>query len=125
MADGSDLRPQLDPVGEADEGFRTLVDALPDAILVHSQDRIVFVNPCCMRLLGAERPDQLLGRDVYEIIHPDFRAKIGRRIQDCYDRKATNPPMENILLKLDGSSIPTEASAIFITWQGSPAIEVV
>jgi PAS domain S-box-containing protein len=125
MADGSDLRPQLDPVGEADEGFRTLVDALPDAILVHSQDRIVFVNPCCMRLLGAERPDQLLGRDVYEIIHPDFRANIGRRIQDCYDRKATNPPMENILLKLDGSSIPTEATAIFITWKGSPAIEVV
>src|ERR1700692_1440147 len=114
MANGSDSRPHLDPAGEADEVFRTLIDALPDAILVHSQDRIVLVNPCCMRLLGAERPDQLLGKDIYDVIHPDFQSIIRRRVQDCYDRKATTPPIENILLKLDGSSIPTEATAMFI-----------
>jgi two-component system, cell cycle sensor histidine kinase and response regulator CckA len=125
MADSSNSRPQADPARDPDEGFRTLVDALPDAILVHSQDRIVFVNPRCVRLLGAERPDQLLGRSIYELIHPNFHETIRRRIRDCYERGTANPPGEHILVSLDGSSIPTEATAIPITWRGSPAIEVV
>jgi len=39
-------------VADSEERFRKLVEALPDSILVHSGNRIVFVNPCCMRLLG-------------------------------------------------------------------------
>jgi PAS domain S-box-containing protein len=71
--------------------FRTLVEAMPDAILVQSRDRIVFVNPACMRLLGAERSEQLVGKDVSEIIHPnslptirvEFKSvtRIGRRFR--------------------------------------------
>ena len=118
-------KPALDALGESEQRFRKLVEALPDAILVHSEDRIVFVNPSCMRLFGAERPDQLVGKSISEIIHPDSLPTIRRRIQDCYDRRTTNPPMENVLVRLNGSSVPTEAAAIFITWKGSPAIEVI
>ncbi|MFZ3209946.1 MAG: EAL domain-containing protein [Terriglobales bacterium] len=121
----SERKPALDALGESEQSFRKLVEALPDAILVHSEDRIVFVNPSCMRLLGAERPDQLVGKAISEIIHPDSLPTIRRRIQDCYDRRTTNPPMENFLVTLNGSSVPTEAAAIFITWKGSPAIEVI
>jgi len=105
--------------------FRTLVEAMPDAILVQSRDRIVFVNPACMRLLGAERSEQLVGKDVSEIIHPNSLPTIRRRIQECYENRTPVPPLENILVSLNGASIPTECTAIFITWKGSPAIEVV
>ena len=125
MSDSSNSPPQPGPARDPDEDFRTLVDALPDAVLVHSKDRIVFVNPRCVRLLGAEQPDQLIGRDIYEIIHPDFHEAIRRRVHDCYERGTANPPGENILVSLDGSLIPTEATAILISWRGSPAIEVV
>jgi PAS domain S-box-containing protein len=125
MADSRDSRPQLDPADEAEDGFRTLVDALPDAILVHSQERIVFVNPRCVGLLGAEGPDQLLGRSIYEIIHPEFHAAVRDRTRDCYATGEASPPAENILISLDGSSIPIETTAMPIAWRGSPAIEVV
>lgn len=39
-------------LSESEERFRSLVEALPDAIIVVSEERIVFVNPCGVRLLG-------------------------------------------------------------------------
>jgi two-component system, sensor histidine kinase and response regulator len=112
-------------VADSEERFRKLVEALPDSILVHSGNRIVFVNPCCMRLLGAQHPEQLLGKDVLEIIHPDYREAIKRRIRHCYETGAASPAMESAFLALDGSPIQIEAAAIPIFWNGSPAIEVI
>ena len=65
-----------DALAESEERFRRLVEALPDALYVHSEGRIVFVNPFGMRLVGA-RPAQLVGKAILEIIHPDFRELIG------------------------------------------------
>ena len=59
---------------KSEQRFRKLLEALPDAILVHSENKIVFVNPFCVRLLAAEGPEQLLGKDISEIIHPDVSA---------------------------------------------------
>ena len=112
-------------VADSEERFQKLVEALPDSILVHSENRIVFVNPSCLRLLGAQQPEQLLGKDIFEIIHPDYRDAIRRRIQQCYQTGASSPAMESALLALDGSSVQTEAAAIPILWNGAPAIEVI
>ncbi len=112
-------------VADSEERFRKLVEALPDSILVHSGNRIVFVNPCCMRLLGAQHPEQLLGKDVLEIIHPDYREAIKRRIRHCYETGAASPAMESAFLALDGSSVQIEAAAIPIFWNGLPAIAAI
>lgn len=108
-----------------EERFRRLVEALPDAILVHREDKIVFVNPFGMRLLGAQRPQELVGKNISEIIHPGSLASVQHRIRDCYRTGTANSPMEQVLISLDGSPVETEALAIPITWEGSPAIEVV
>jgi len=107
------------------DDFRHLVETMPDAILVQSENRIVFVNPSCMRLLGAERAEQLIGKDISEIIHPDSLPTIRRGIRECYENRTTPPPLEHALVSLNGLLIPTEASAMFTTWKGLPAIEVV
>jgi PAS domain S-box-containing protein len=112
-------------VVDSEKRFRKLVEALPDSILVHSENRIVFLNPSCMRLLGAQHPEQLLGEDVLEIIHPDYREAIRRRIERCYQTGTASPARESVLLALDGSSVQVEAAAIPIFWNGSPAIAAI
>ena len=112
-------------LADSEERFRKLVEELPDSILVHIENKIVFVNPSCMRLLGAQQPEQLLGKDVSEIIHPDYREAIRRRVQYCYETGTASPAMESVLVALDGSSVQTEAAAIPISWEGLPAIEVI
>jgi PAS domain S-box-containing protein len=114
-----------DALAESEERFRRLVEALPDALYVHSEGRIVFVNPFGMRLVGAQQPEQLVGKAILEIIHPDFRELIRRRIQHCYQTGTASPAMEVVLVALDGSLVEVESAGFAITWQGSQAIEVV
>jgi PAS domain S-box-containing protein len=111
-----------DALAESEERFRRLVETLPDALYVHSEGRIVFVNPFGMRLVGAQQPEQLVGKAILEIIHPDFRELIRRRIQHCYQTGTASPAMEVVLVALDGSLVEVESAGFAITWQGSQAI---
>src|SRR5580700_11463256 len=115
----------LEALAESEQRFRALVESLPEAILVHSENKIVFINPFCMRLLVAERPEQILGRDIIEFIDPVYLPTIKSRIEECYATGAASPPTESILIACDGSSVDVEAVAIPICWNGGPAIEVV
>jgi PAS domain S-box-containing protein len=112
-------------LADSEERFRKLVEALPDSILVHSENKIVFVNRSGVRLLDAPQPEQLLGKDIFEIIHPDYHDAIRRRIQRCYQSGAASSAMESVLLALNGSAVQVEAAAIPISWNGLPAIEVI
>jgi len=114
-----------DALVESEERFRKLVEALPDAIFVVSDDRIVFVNPFGVKLLGAQQPEQIVGKDLSEFIHPGSLASIRRRMADCYQTGLASPPMEHVVVAFDGSSVDIESAAIPITWKGSPAIEAI
>jgi PAS domain S-box-containing protein len=115
----------LETLAESEQRSRTLVEALPDAILVHSDNKIVCVNPFCVRLLAAHGPEQLVGKDISEFIDPEHLLSIRSGIEACYATGTASPPTESILIACDGSSVDIEAVAIPICWNGSPAIEVV
>ncbi len=121
----SQLTAVNDALTESEERFRRLVEALPDALYVHSGGKIVFVNPFGISLLGGRQPEQLVGKDIFEIVHPDYRDFIRQRIQRCYETGTASSPMECALVALDGSFVEVESAGIPITWKGSPAIEVV
>lgn len=121
----SNCKPLLDALAQSEAKYRTLVDKLPDAIIVHVNGRIVFANDFCARLLGAATPDHLIGRDIVETIHPDSLPIIRERIAEHYRSGASLPPMEHLMVTLDGSLVDVEAVAVPIKWNGDPAIEVV
>ena len=109
---------------ESEDRYRDLVEALPDAIFVVAQERVVFVNPSAVKLLGAQRPEQIIGKHFSEIIHPASLASIRRRLQDS-QAGVTSPPMEHVLVALDGSLVEIESASIPMTWKGSPAVEAI
>jgi PAS domain S-box-containing protein len=112
-------------LGETEERFRRLVEALPDAIFVVKEERIVFVNPSAVRLLAAQRAEQIVGKELSEIIHPGSLASIRRRMRDSSQTGVASPPMEHVLVALDGSSVEIESASIPILWKGSPGIEAI
>jgi len=115
----------LEELAENEHRFRKLVEALPDAIVVHSDGKIVFVNPFAVRLHGAETSEQLLGRDISEFIKPECIPVIRQRIEQCYATGVASAPMEVILIACDGSFVDVETVAIPISWKGAPAVEAV
>jgi PAS domain S-box-containing protein len=109
---------------ESEERFHRLVEVSPDAVAVHAGGVILFINTAGARLLGAEGPEQIVGRAVAEFIHPDYHAAVRERIEKL-SGGVTSPPQEIRFVRLDGSDVYGELASAPLLYQGRPAIQAV
>jgi len=109
----------------AEHRYRQLIEIAPDAIFVHADWRIVLVNPAMLRLFRAERPEQLLGHDVLELIAPQSRELARERIRGLYERQQTVPLTEVKYLRTDGTLFSAEVTAVSFLYAGRPTAQVV
>lgn len=105
--------------------YRALVEGSPDGIAAHQEGKIVFINPAGARLLGAERPEDLLGKPALDFVHPDHRDVVRGRIRRGLEEGQPAPPLEEKFLRLDGQAIDVEVSAAPILYEDRPAMQVV
>lgn len=124
MYDITDLVEARDALRESEDRFRSLVELSPDAILVHSEGAFVFANQAAARLLGAESPEQLVGRPILEIVHPDFHDVVLARTQAEMKGESV-PLLEEVFVRFDGTVVDVEVAGIPFTYQGRPAGQVV
>jgi len=66
---------------ESEERYRRLVELSPEAIVVHSQGKFLYVNPAAQKLWGAASPEELIGKPVLDVVHPVSRDMVVRRIR--------------------------------------------
>ncbi|MCS7081997.1 MAG: PAS domain S-box protein [Bacteroidota bacterium] len=107
---------------ESEARFRTLVEHLPDALAVHQDGRLVYVNPEGVRLMRVSGPEVLLGRSVLELVHPDYHAVVLERIRHALTTGEAVPPLEEVLIRPDGSTFYAEVRTAPINWEGKAAL---
>ncbi|MDX9972127.1 MAG: PAS domain S-box protein [FCB group bacterium] len=103
---------------ESQERFRLLVENAPDAVFVQTESKFSYVNPACLRMLGAAEPEDLLSRPVEEAFHPDFRPGVRERIRRLNELREPVPVLRERLFRLDGSVVDAEVSAVPIHYLG-------
>jgi len=106
------------PVNQSDDQFYHLTESSPDAIYVGAKGRFTYVNPAALRLFGAASQDELLGQPIIERIHPDDRAAVLARIARLYESGESAPPLEETYLRLDGTPVAVEVSAVAFHFNG-------
>lgn len=106
---------------ESEQHFRSLVESAPEAILVQSQGRFVYLNPPMLRLLGASSPEDLLGKDSMKCVAPEFHEAVYERMRFQRETGKPAPSMEEEWLRLDGSRVPVEVTAVAVRYQGREA----
>jgi PAS domain S-box-containing protein len=102
---------------ESEERYRLLVELSPDSVVLHSKGKIIFVNPATLKMLGATRKDEVIGKPVLDFVHPDCRQEIVERIQQQAQGKIV-PSLQEKFLRLDGSIIDVETTAAPIRYHG-------
>jgi len=108
---------------DSEERYRRLVELSPDVIAVHSEGKIVYINPVGARLFGARKPGDLLGKPVLSLVHPDFHETVKDRVQQMQHGKAVGLTEEKFI-RLDGRIIDVEVAATPVIFQGKPAVQV-
>ncbi|MEP6717781.1 MAG: PAS domain S-box protein [bacterium] len=110
---------------ESEERYRRLVELSPEAIIVHSDGNILYVNPAAQRLWGAQRPEQLIGRAVLDRVHPDYHDTVTKRVRQVQEHGLATDLIEQKHIRLDGEVIDVEVAGIPFVVNGKPAVQAV
>ncbi|MBX3350956.1 MAG: PAS domain S-box protein [Nitrospira sp.] len=109
---------------QSEERYRRLIAISPYAILVNRGDRILFANDQAIKLFGAVKADEILGRSVMDLVHPDYHPAIRERIHELVEGRAQVPMLEEKIVTLSGRSVDAEVSAARFVDEEGPAILV-
>ncbi|MCF7802609.1 MAG: PAS domain S-box protein [Candidatus Marinimicrobia bacterium] len=123
--DITDQKRAQESLEESEARYRNLIDVAPTGIAVHCDGKVVFVNPAGARILGAQSPEDLVGKPISAIIHPDGLAQARQRIQRMLSGKQGLYPVEDVYIKMDGTPLHVEVVATVLTYRGKPAVQVV
>jgi PAS domain S-box-containing protein len=103
-----------------DARFDRIVEDLPVGIVVHRERRILYANRVCLRVLGLERLDQLLGRDPIDLLAPEERENFAAR-NAAVARGETTSPAQARLTGKDNRSYALELRGFPADFDGQPA----
>ena len=110
---------------ESEERYRRVVQLSPDAIVVHSEGRILFVNAAGAALLGVSSHKELVGKSVVDFVHADYRDIVRERIRLMTEKGQKAPLIEEKFVRSDGTTVDVEVAASPLTYQGKKAVLVV
>ncbi len=104
-------------LSESEVRYRSLVEVCPDAIVVVSDGKFIFVNPAAVALFGAQSADELLGKSAITFIDPAFR----RDVSESLLRPRDDHPVEQRIIRLDGTTRAVEVIGSAILYDGKRA----
>lgn len=114
-----------DALLETEKKYIQLVDNSPDAIAIYSDGKIVFINNECLRLIGASKPEELIGKSAIEFVHPDFRLLANKRMKAVIKKGKILPLVSEKFIRLDGSVIDVEVKSIPIFFEEKNAVQLI
>lgn len=108
---------------ESEERYRQLIELCPDGIFVQANNRFLFANRAALAMFGAKTTDELFGKPILDMIHPDYHEVVIARIAQLNLGQAV-PQIEERFLRLNGTAFDVEVAAIPLVYGGQPAAQV-
>ncbi len=102
-------------VQRSESRMRTLIEHLPDAIFVLHEGRFVFVNAAFAAYLGYDKPEDVIGARLLDIVHAEDK-KEGHAIE-----RGAPKPLKVRLLRRDAESVHAEVAGLALVWDGEPS----
>ncbi|WP_167360115.1 diguanylate cyclase domain-containing protein [Halobacillus dabanensis] len=111
-------------LSESESRYESLVETSPDAVFVHDEkDQIVYVNQSGLRMIGAERKTDLLGKDIKSFVHNESAQSVRDRIAILLAGGFVKGPIERQMKRLDGSVIDVEVHGSVVKYQEVKAVQ--
>src|SRR5690606_28369753 len=93
---------------ETELRFRSLVEQSPEAIVLHTDGEIVYVNPAAARLLGFTDATELVGGSLLDRMHPASRELAAERLDASAVGTQRSETLEYRVMHTDGRVLDVE-----------------
>jgi PAS domain S-box-containing protein len=106
---------------ESEEKYRLVVENSNDAIYIHRGDRLIFVNRRASELSGYTA-DELLMMDLWDLVHPDDRARLQEAARRRFAGKEVPAFFTARIITKSGEVRDGGFFVDMVIYQGTPAI---
>ena len=107
---------------ESEERYRSLVELFPESVFVHQDGIIKFINPSGANMFRVSHPEELIGKPVLDLIHPDFHEIENSRIAEVLNDRIRLNTRELKIVTINKQAIDVETTGTFIEYSGKPAV---
>lgn len=111
-----------DHLRRSEENFRALIEGLANAVLVHQNGVIVYVNPAGRAYLGYAAPNDLLGVPLLSLVHIDDRDLTTQRLERDQTSGERPGPEDMRLVCRDGHIVVAEVTSMPVVFDGAASI---
>jgi PAS domain S-box-containing protein len=125
--DITDRKRSEETLKSSEERYRRLMQHSFDAVVIHQNGIITLANQIAANLAGASTPSELIGKNIFDFVHPDSRdvARARIAVMTGGDEMTTVDAVEEKFLRIDGKVIDVEVVATGFSDAGKPAVQVV
>jgi PAS domain S-box-containing protein len=110
----------------SEDRYRRLLEQSFDAVVIYKEGKITVANKAALTIAGAHSPQELIGRSIFDFIHPDSRKIVEDRVAVLKkDGTVILPLIREKFLRIDGSIVNVEVMATCFIDKGIPAVQVV
>jgi len=103
----------------SESNFRTLIERLPTATLVHRGGKFIYVNPAAVAMLGWDRPEDLIGHSSFEFVVAEDQELMRNSMIETVKTGASET-VEARMIKRDGRIVIVEGKAVLLDYDGEP-----
>lgn len=109
----------------SEERYRQLVEHSPEAIIVHRDGTLLYINKTGAAILGDAEADTFVGRPLSAFVHPDSHNRLLKAMAARERGEFATKPAEYRITTNDGGIADVEALSVAVEHNGSPAIQTV
>lgn len=124
LRDISERKRAEEALGHSEQRYRGLFELSPQAVWIHRGRLIEYANKAALELFGATSLQELVGKSIYELFHPDshdaMREQLGTLLADG-NPQATG--LEQQIVRLDGAMRYIEVAAARFEDENGVAIQ--
>jgi two-component system sensor histidine kinase/response regulator len=106
---------------ESEEQYRTAIENSNDGITIFQGKRHVYMNQKYAEMHGYESPDEIIGKSLEDLVHPDDFERVSDRARRRQSGELEGQRYEMMGLKKDGSPVPIEISVAPTMFRGKRA----
>ncbi len=106
---------------ESETKFRTYTELTSSGIFIHQDNKFQYVNKAGRKLSGYTA-EEILEKNIWDIVHPDYRALLQKRFADRVAGKEVPEQYEFKYIKKNGEEGWLDFSGLLIDYNNKPAL---